>query len=109
MIIDFNNIEEEAIAHFKGGEDETHVRMFFDGVNRIMKGRLRPGASIGRHKHEAGCEVIFITKGCGHVLYDGSMLPVTAGSVHYCPKGHEHSLINDSSADLEFAAVVAQQ
>lgn len=109
MLIDFNQIPENAIPNFKGGEKETLARMYFDGLNRIMMGRLHPGASIGLHVHDTSSEVIFITRGQGHVLYDGEMLPVHAGSVHYCPKGHEHSLINDSEADLEFSAVVPQQ
>lgn len=109
MIIDFEHIEEKAMPNFKGGEKETLAKMYFDGSNRILFGRLHPGASIGLHVHDTSSEVIFITKGEGHVLYDGEMLPVKAGTVHYCPKGHEHSLINDSQADLEFHAVVPQQ
>ncbi len=27
----------------------------------------------------------------------------------YCPKGHPHSLVNDSDADLVFFAVVPEQ
>lgn len=109
MIIDLCNIEENAIPHFKGGEKETHARMYFDGTNRIMQGRLEPGASIGLHTHEDNCEMIFLTRGHGHVLYDGERLPFSQGQCHYCPKGHEHSLINDSDSDLEFLAVVPKQ
>ena len=109
MLIEFDNIAEERIPHFKGGEKDTLARMFFDGQNRIMKGRLEPGASIGLHTHDTSSEIIFITGGCGVVLYDGEMLPVQAGSCHYCPKGHAHSLINNSDALLEFSAVVPQQ
>lgn len=109
MIIDFNNIEEQALANFKGGEKELNARMFFDGLNRVMIARLQPGATIGLHTHDTSSEIIFVTKGEGHVLYDGEMLPVKAGTVHYCPKGHEHSLINDSQSDLEFHAIVPQQ
>lgn len=109
MIIDFNDIEEQSLANFKGGEKELNARMFFDGLNRVMIARLQPGATIGLHTHDTSSEIIFVTKGEGHVLYDGEMLPVKAGTVHYCPKGHEHSLINDSQSDLEFHAVVPQQ
>lgn len=109
MIIDFSKIEEQTLEHFKGGEKETLARMYFDGTNRIMKGRLHPGATIGLHVHDTSSEIIFVTKGEGHVLYDGEMLAVKEGLVHYCPKGHEHSLINDSDDDLEFTAVVPQQ
>jgi len=34
---------------------------------------------------------------------------VKEGEVHYCPKGHTHSLVNDSDAELWFSAVVPQQ
>lgn len=109
MIVDFNNIDEQELPQFKGGMQSTHARMFFDGLNRIMKGRLTPGSSIGLHLHDTSSEVIFITKGRGHVLYDEQTIPLQEGMVHYCPKGHQHSLINDSDADLEFSAVVPQQ
>lgn len=109
MKIDFNSIAETANPNFKGGEKETFTRMYYDGLNRIMKGRLVPGASIGMHTHDTGSEIMFITKGCGCVIYDGEKIALKEGDVHYCPKGHTHSLVNDSPADLEFSAVVPQQ
>ena len=45
----------------------------------------------------------------GKVLMDGEYERVEAGVCHYCPKGHTHSLINDSDSDLVFFAVVAEQ
>ncbi len=109
MNINIQGIEETVFEKFKGGEGNMIARMFFDGTNRIMKARLEPGASIGMHTHDTGCEVILITSGCGCVLYDGQRIPLTEGDVHYCPKGHTHSLMNDSDKDLEFFAVVPQQ
>mgnify|MGYP003302844687 CR=1 FL=1 len=109
MKIDFSKIEEAIIPGFKGGEKEFAARMFFDGANRIMKARLIPGASIGMHTHEDSAEIMFITKGSGSVIYDGTKIRLDEGDVHYCPKGHTHSLINDSDADLEFSAVVPKQ
>ena len=109
MKIDFSSIEENSFPNFKGGEKAFAARMFFDGLNRIMKGRLVPGASIGMHTHDAGSEIMFITKGCGTVIYDGERIALRSGDVHYCPKGHSHSLINDGDADLEFSAVVPMQ
>ena len=46
MILDWTNIPEQAMPNFKGGEGVTYARMFFDGKNRIMLGRL-PAGSIG--------------------------------------------------------------
>lgn len=109
MIIDMRNMEETVLPAFKGGEMEYRAKMFFDGTNRIMEGRLIPGASIGLHTHEDGSEVIFITKGSGTVIYDNEKISLCEGMCHYCAKGHSHSLINDSDADLCFYAVVAAQ
>lgn len=109
MIIDFNAIQEQSTPHFKGGEKETAIRMFSDAYNKILKGRLVPGASIGLHSHDTSSEIMFITKGQGYVIYDGEKITIHAGDVHYCPKGHSHTLINDSEGDLEFSAVVPQQ
>lgn len=109
MKIDFNTIEENLIPNFKGGEKEFAVRMFSDSLNTVLKGRLTPGASIGMHTHEESSEIMFITSGSGYVDYEGTIIPLTAGDTHYCPKGHRHSLVNDSDVDLEFSAVVPAQ
>lgn len=108
MKIDFEKIQPQELANFKGGEKSFNVKMFVDENNKIMQGKLVPGASIGLHRHEGNSEIIFITKGEGKVLYNGEYEAVSAGSVHYCPMGQEHSLINDSGADLEFYAVVPE-
>lgn len=109
MIVNYNEMEEEVLPQFKGGEKEYRAKRFSDGKNIIMSGRLVPGASIGMHTHETNCEIIFVTAGSGKVLYDGGTERVEAGNCHYCPKGHTHSLMNDGETDLLFYAVVAEQ
>lgn len=116
MIIDFSKMDVTVLPNFKGGEKEFAANMFFDGTNRIFKGRLVPGASIGVHTHEDSCEVIFILEGSGTILEiepgssEEKVSPVSAGDCLYCPKGHTHSLRNTSSdEDLVFYAVVPQQ
>ena len=106
MIIEFDKMDTQILEHFKGGEKSTQAKMFVDDNNRMLNGLLVPGASIGLHKHEGSSEVIYILEGNGKVLYDGEYETVTTGMVHYCPEGHEHSLINDSDEDLKFFAVV---
>ena len=83
--------------------------MFIDADNKIMRGRLIPGASIGLHTHETSSEIIYILSGTGKALYDGGEEALSPGDCHYCPKGHSHSLINDGDADLTFFAVVPEQ
>ena len=106
MIIDLEKINPQQLPNFKGGEKYYEMRAFEDSCNKIMLGKLVPGASIGIHTHEGNSETIFIISGKGKVYYDGGYETVTAGQCHYCPMGHEHSLINDSDADLTFYAVV---
>ena len=109
MVIDFKNEQATVIPNFKGGEKSISAKMFFDGKNRILHGVLESGATIGVHTHETNSEVIYFLKGWGKVLYDGEYEKVEEGMCHYCPKGHTHSLINDSDSDLEFFAVVPEQ
>ena len=109
MIINFNDIEETALNEFYGGKKELRANMYTDNFNKIMRGRLVPGASIGLHTHEAGSEITYVLEGRGKVLYDGGYEDVKPGTCHYCPKGHSHSLINDSDSDLIFFAVVPAQ
>lgn len=109
MLIDFSNMEEQVIPGFLGGEGTFHARMRVDELGKIMRAALEPGSSIGLHTHDASSEIIYILAGKGKVLCDGEYETLSAGSCHYCPKGHSHSLINDSDAPLEFFAVVPFQ
>ena len=68
MKIRFDEMEMTVLPQFKGGEKEFAANMFFDGTNRIFKGRLIPGATIGMHTHDDSCEVIFILEGSGTMV-----------------------------------------
>ncbi len=108
MIINFDNMEEKTFTAFKGGEGEYRVRTHADDNNRIMRGLLHPGASLGMHKHEMNSEIYYIVSGQGCVTIDGEEEHLTAGQMHYCPMGHAHSLINDGTQDLVFLGIVAE-
>ncbi|MBO4637740.1 MAG: cupin domain-containing protein [Clostridiales bacterium] len=109
MLIDFLTMQEEAIPAFKGGEKEYNVKMFSDESNKIMRGRLTKGASIGFHTHTDNCEVIFVLSGEGEMVDDAGNTEeiVRAGQCTYCPKGCSHSFVNKNDEDLIFFAVVA--
>ena len=109
MLIEFDKIQETVIPGFLGGEGTFRSHMRVDELGKIMRGTLEPGSHIGLHTHDTSSEIIYILSGKGKVLYDGGYEPLSAGSCHYCPKGHSHSLINDSGALLEFFAVVPVQ
>lgn len=109
MIIDFSQIPYAEFPKFFNGEKTLLSKNVVDDKNKIMSGLLVPGASIGLHTHQTNSEILFVTKGKGKVLYDGVYEVVSEGICHYCPKGHSHSLINDSDSDLTYFAVVTQQ
>ncbi len=108
MIIDFENIKEEVINNFKGGEGELDTRNFVDESNKIMLSTLKPGASSGYHIHEQNCEIVYIISGKGYFKYDDTIERIAAGKVHYCPKGHGHSMVNDGKEDLVYLAIVPE-
>ena len=109
MITDYSQMEWKANPNFKDGEGIFYNKMVTDGVNKMMHGKLPAGASIGYHKHEGNCEMIFILEGEGKVLYDDGEEEVKPGFCHYCPEGHSHSLINNGTQDLVFYAIVPKQ
>lgn len=108
MLINFEHIEEKVVPKMRGGEGQVASRSYTDENIKIARGLLAPGCTIGLHTHETNSEVICILSGTGKVLYDGAYEAVSAGSVHYCPKGHAHSLINDSEGDLTYFAVIPE-
>lgn len=109
MIIDFRTMPETVLHHFKGGEGDTLSRMFTNELGKIMLSRLQPGCTIGYHAHETSSEIIYILSGQADFLYDDGTETVPAGGCHYCPKGHSHSMINNSAEDIVFFAVVPEQ
>lgn len=109
MNLNYKEIEFEEFPNFKGGEKALFAKMFHDEKNRIIYGKLEPGASIGVHTHESNSEIIYIIEGTGKIFMDGAYEKLSAGMCHYCPKGHTHSLMNDRENDLVFFAVVPEQ
>ena len=106
---DFDHIPEITLPNFKGGEGDFFASMYTDEQNKILKGRLPAGSTIGLHIHDISSEIIFILSGRGKVILDDKTDILSAGDCHYCPQGHSHSLINDGTDELVFYAVVPQQ
>lgn len=110
MKLPYSEIEAKVFPNFKGGEKNLWAKMFSDGSNRILHGKLEPGATIGMHCHDTSSEIIYILKGDGKVLVEDGIEYLKPGDCHYCPKGQSHSLQNNSNKeDLEFFAVVPEQ
>jgi len=109
MIIDFNSMEEQIMPKFKDGEGALIAKMHSDKDGKILYGILKPGSSVGYHKHVTSDEVIYIISGKADFIYDNDIREeAIAGGCHYCPKGHSHSMINNGPEDLVFFAVVPE-
>ena len=106
MKINFNQIELSKIDNFKNGEKYIEANMYVDTDNRIMKGKLIKGASIGVHTHDVSSEIVFIISGVATFICEGKTEIVKPGEAHYCKKGESHTLINKYDEDLIFYAVV---
>lgn len=108
MMIDFETLEEEKIFNMRGGEGAAKVAKFSDGQVKIMKITLDQGCSIGLHKHETNCEVIYAIKGEAVCLLDGTEETIHAGQCHYCPCGSEHSVKNFQKDPFVMFAVIPE-
>lgn len=62
------------------------MHMFQDMNNKIMKGRLVPGSSIGTHTHETNSEIIYVLSGVGTMEYEDTKEKLYPGDCHYCPQ-----------------------
>jgi mannose-6-phosphate isomerase-like protein (cupin superfamily) len=109
MRITFNELEEKELRSFYGGEGVLLANMHVDMNNKILRGKLKKGCSIGLHTHETSSEVIFVISGRGKAICDGVEEELFAGDCHYCPYGSAHTLVNIGEEDLCFYAVVPQK
>jgi mannose-6-phosphate isomerase-like protein (cupin superfamily) len=109
MIIGFKDMEEKELKAFQGGMGALNAKIYADGQNKILQGRLVPGASVGMHRHETSSEIIFLIQGRAKSICDGVEELLFKGDCHYCPKGSEHCLINIGEGEVVFYAVVPQQ
>lgn len=108
-IVDFDSMEEDVQNAFKGGEGDVAFRIFKDDLNKVMRVRMTPHSSVGQHSHETDSEIIMVLKGNGKIVFDGEEMPIHEGQVHYCPKGHGHTIVNDTDDELHLCCVVPQQ
>lgn len=109
MKIEFDKIPLKVIPNFNGGEKEFETRMYIDDMNKIFKGKLKPGCSIGLHTHNTSSEIIYVLSGKGKLVNLDVTERVGPGDCHYCKKGESHTFINDGDEDIEFFAVVCNQ
>ena len=106
MLIDFNNMEEVTTEHMNGGDGCIHSKMFVNENGKVIVSRIPPDSSIGLHMQNGSNDINFIVIGEGIAICDGKEEKLSAGVCHYCPDGHEHSIVNTGKEDLIFYTVV---
>lgn len=111
MIRHFTELQTMNAPH-KGGKGAIQASLLltkdeFEGKGRVFnRCVLKPGCSVGLHRHVNDFEVYHILKGKGTYNDNGTLVPVTAGDVAICRNGEEHMLENDGGEDLEFIALI---
>ena len=107
--IDLNNMAFDTLHGFKGGEGDMLMKIYSDGGNRIMQATIPTGSSVGEHAHETDMEIILVQQGHATIVMDNVETVYGPGMVHYCPKGHRHSISNKGDDTLVTFNVVATQ
>ncbi|HIW79893.1 MAG TPA: cupin domain-containing protein [Candidatus Bilophila faecipullorum] len=111
MIRHFDELQTMNAPH-KGGKGSIQAALLlnedeFEGKGRVFNHCvLKPGCSVGLHRHVNDFEVYYILKGKGVYNDNGTLVPVVAGDVTICKNGEEHMLENNSDDDLEFIALI---
>lgn len=83
-----------------GGGGSVFANMVMTEDTRIILTRIPPGSSIGKHIQSTGDDVNYVLEGEGKAVCDGKEEILSPGVCHVCPKGSEHSIVNDGEADL---------
>ncbi|MFZ5944630.1 MAG: cupin domain-containing protein [Bacillota bacterium] len=108
------DLKRQVVAGLKDGKGEVEMvhlletdKNEFNGKGRLFaKNTLKPGCSIGFHKHEGDSEAYYILSGEGLVNDNGTIKTVSAGDLIFTPEGESHSIENNGNQDLEFIALI---
>ena len=81
-----------------------------EAIKEISWLTLKPGDSIGYHKHTTNEDTYIIVSGTGTFRdKDGKDYPVKAGDVTIVRKNEAHGLVNTGTVPLVFVDVIAEQ
>lgn len=112
MIRRSGNYKVEKVEGLKGGKGYVTVVNFFESEDFLGKGRLygmtiiKPGNSIGYHKHEGDQEAYYILKGKALYNDNGYETVLNPGDLAICRDGDYHSIEADGDEDLEYIMLI---
>lgn len=97
-----------------GGNGEVIIEhlldesLISDKMVMYAKVILKPGCSLGYHKHEGNSETVHVLQGTGTYNDNGTVMAVKAGDTMFCPDGESHSVENSGSEDLVLLGLVVK-
>lgn len=112
MIQRAEDMENESREKMRGGSGSIELKHILKQDQIKGKCRLfselvlKPGCSIGTHRHDEEEEIFYILEGEGLVEDNGIKQPVKAGDVMLTGGGASHSVENTGTADLKIMAVI---
>ena len=86
-------------------------KLLNDSVVMYAKVILKPGCSLGYHKHDGNSETIIVLQGTAEYNDNGTLMTLHAGDKVHCPSGESHSIGNSAEAkeDLLLQALVIKK
>lgn len=112
MVINPNSMRTEKVANMRNGSGEVDIVHLVEKQSLFGKARLfaklsiKPGSSIGLHKHENEFEIFYVLSGNGLFNDNGNIVPVQTGDICFTAPGETHSVENTSQQNLELLAII---
>jgi len=111
MVIHRNEMKVEEKVKMRDGEGSAQLTYLLDGAKEknarmFAEITMKPGSSIGYHKHESETEYYFILSGSATVNDDGKEVQVKPGDSVITGNGASHGIKNTGSVPLVFYAVI---
>ena len=85
-----------------GIKDATHGKV----IAHLVKANLPPEEGTGWHRHVADFQIVIMTKGWAHFMYEDEKVLVKAGDCVHQRPGIVHYLF-DYSPDMEYIEIVS--
>lgn len=112
MIQRSGSMETEVREQMKGGKGKVEITHLLRQIQ--LKGKCRffgsmvikPGCSIGLHRHDNEEEIYYIISGGGLAEDNGIRQPVKPGDIILTGNGASHSIENTGSEDLIVLGVI---
>jgi mannose-6-phosphate isomerase-like protein (cupin superfamily) len=112
MVFKPEGMRKEIVQNMRGGKGQVEIVHLVERNQLANEARLfarltlKPGTSIGPHRHENEFEIFFVLSGKGTFYDNDKPTEIEAGDVCLTMSGETHSVENNSNEDLVLLAVI---